>query len=227
MDDRRAARRVRAVDEGKELPVAYVVVVTGGIGSGKTAVSDLLQGYGAAVVDTDVIARQLTAPGGAAMPRLAARFGADIAAADGSLDRERMRLLAFQNPAARNMLEDILHPMIRQEAYRQVAAANAPYVVLVVPLLVESGAYRDIADRILVVDCPEAVQVERTMRRSGLDRGQVERILRTQASRAERLALADDVVVNDDGLDALTAAVQRLHAQYSQAAASKNRSGAA
>jgi dephospho-CoA kinase len=207
--------------------VAYVVVVTGGIGSGKTAVSDLLQDYGAAVVDTDVIARQLTASGGDAMPHLVARFGSGIAAADGSLDRERMRQLAFENPAARKMLEDILHPIIREHAYRQVQTAAAPYVVLVVPLLVESGAYRDIADRILVVDCPEAIQIERTMRRSGLDREQVERILRAQASRAERLAVADDVVVNDGALDALASAVQRLHAQYLQSAAAKNGRGAA
>jgi dephospho-CoA kinase len=113
--------------------------------------------------------------------------------------------------------------MIREEAYRQVATAYAPYVVLVVPLLLETGGYRDIADRILVVDCPEAVQIERTMRRSGLDRAQVERILQAQASRAERLAVADDVIVNDDGLDALTVAVQRLHTRYLQAAAAKAR----
>jgi dephospho-CoA kinase len=206
--------------------VAYVVVVTGGIGSGKTAVSDLLAECGAAVVDTDVIARRLTAAGGEAMPHLVAHFGPGIAAADGSLDRERMRALAFENPAARKTLEDVLHPMIRAQAYRQVEAAAAPYVVLVVPLLVESGAYRDIADRILVVDCPEDIQVERTMRRSGLDRAQVEGILRAQASRAERLALADDVVVNDGGLDDLAAAVRRLNAQYLQAAAAKDRAGA-
>jgi dephospho-CoA kinase len=203
--------------------LAYVVVVTGGIGSGKTAVSDQLARCGAAVVDTDVIARAMTAAGGAAMPRLIARFGAEIAAADGSLDRERMRKLAFEDPGNRQTLEAIVHPMIREEAYRQVAAAYAPYVVLVVPLLLETGGYRDIADRILVVDCPEAVQIERTMRRSGLDRAQVERILQAQASRAERLAVADDVIVNDDGLDALTVAVQRLHTRYLQAAAAKAR----
>jgi dephospho-CoA kinase len=205
--------------------LAYVVVVTGGIGSGKTAVSDLLARFGAAVVDTDVIARAMTAAGGAAMPRLIARFGPDIAAGDGGLDRERMRKLAFEDPSSRKVLEAIVHPMIREEAYRQVTTASEPYVVLVVPLLLESGGYRDIADRVLVVDCPEAVQIERTIRRSGLDRSQVERILQAQASRAERLAVADDVIVNDDGLDALTVAVQRLHAQYLQAAAAKSAAG--
>jgi len=203
--------------------VAYVVVLTGGIGSGKTAVSDLLQTRGAAVVDTDVIARALTGQGGAAMPELIARFGADIAAADGSLDRTRMRALAFEDPKARTALEELLHPRIRAEARRQVAAATAPYVVVVVPLLVETGdAYRAMADRILVVDCPEAVQIERTMRRSNLTREQVERILAAQATRAQRLALAHDVVANDDGLDSLAAAVACLHAQYLRAAAEKS-----
>jgi dephospho-CoA kinase len=203
--------------------MSYVVIITGGIGSGKTAVSDLLQAHGAAVVDTDVISRNLTAPGGAAMPALVARFGADVAAADGGLDRDRMRALVFGDPEAKRSLESILHPMIRLEAFRQVEAARTPYVVLVVPLLVESNAYRDIADRVLVVDCPEAIQIERTMRRSGLAREQVERIVQAQAPRSARLALADDVVVNDAGLDGLTAAVERLHMHYLQWAAEKSR----
>ncbi|MPZ43395.1 MAG: dephospho-CoA kinase [Betaproteobacteria bacterium] len=206
--------------------MSYVVIITGGIGSGKTAVSDLLQARGAAVVDTDVISRRLTAPGGAAMPALVARFGADIAAADGGLDRDRMRALVFGDPEAKRSLESILHPMIRLEAFRQVHAASTPYVVLVVPLLVESNAYRDIADRVLVVDCPEAIQIERTMRRSGLAREQVERIVQAQAPRSARLALADDVVVNDAGLDELTVAVERLHMRYLQWAADKSRPGA-
>jgi dephospho-CoA kinase len=196
----------------------YVVALTGGIGSGKTAVSDRLQALGAAVVDTDLISRALTAAGGAAMPAVVAMFGPEVAAPDGSLDRARMRSLAFQEPGARRKLEEILHPLIRAEAFRQVAAAEAPYVVLVVPLLVESDAYGAIADRVLVVDCPESIQIDRTMRRSGLDRAQVERILATQASRSERLAAADDVVVNDGSLDALFATVERLHTRYLSAA---------
>lgn len=207
--------------------MAYVVVITGGIGSGKTAVSDYLQRRGAAVVDTDVIARSLTAAGGAAMPAVIERFGADVAAADGSLDRDRMRAAAFADPQARRALEAILHPMIREEAYRQAAAASTPYVVLVVPLLVESNAYLDIADRVLVVDCAESVQIERTMRRSGLARDQVERILSSQAPRSARLALADDVIVNDAGLDELVAAAEALHLAYLQAAGDKARLGAA
>lgn len=203
--------------------MAYVVIITGGIGSGKTAVSDTLRSLGAAVVDTDVIARDLTAAGGAAMPALIEAFGPDIVAADGSLDRDRMRALAFAQPEAKKKLEAILHPMIRAEAYRQVEAASAPYVVLVVPLLVESQAYLDLADRVLVVDCPEEVQIERTMRRSGLARDEVERIVHAQAPRSARLALADDVIVNDAGLDELRAEAARLHARYLEAAAEKSR----
>jgi dephospho-CoA kinase len=205
--------------------MSYVVIITGGIGSGKTAVSDLLQARGAAVVDTDVISRSLTAAGGAAMPALQAQFGPDVAAPDGSLDRDRMRALVFDDPDAKRRLEGILHPMIRLEAFRQVQAATSPYVVLVVPLLVESNAYRDIADRVLVVDCPESIQIDRTMRRSGLTREQVERIVRAQAPRSARLALADDVVVNDAGLDELTAEVDRLHERYVEWAAEKSRAG--
>jgi dephospho-CoA kinase len=207
--------------------MTYVVIITGGIGSGKTAVSDLLHAHGAVVVDTDVISRNLTAAGGAAMPALLAQFGSGISAADGSLDRDRMRALVFSDPEAKRTLESILHPMIRLEAFRQVQAANSPYVVLVVPLLVESNAYRDIADRVLVVDCPEEIQVERTMRRSGLGREQVERIVKAQAPRSARLALADDVVVNDAGLEALGAQVAQLHARYLQWAAEKARAGTA
>lgn len=207
--------------------MTYVVIITGGIGSGKTAVSDTLQALGAAVVDTDVIARSLTAAGGAAMPALIEAFGPDIAAADGSLDRDRMRAMVFADPAAKRKLEGILHPMIRAEAYRQVEAASAPYVVLVVPLLVESQAYLDLADRVLVVDCPQEIQIERTMRRSGLEREQVKRIVEAQAPREARLALADDVIVNDAGLPELRAQSERLHARYLEAAAEKSRRGVA
>ena len=206
--------------------MAYVVALTGGIGSGKTAVSDMLKEHGAAIVDTDVIARELTAAGGAAMPTLIATFGPEIAAPDGSMDRVAMRKLAFTEPGARKRLESVLHPLIRAEAARQVACACAPYVVLVVPLLVESkAAYRDLIDRTLVVDCPESVQIERTMRRSSLSRAEAERILASQASRADRLALADDVIVNDTSLQTLAAAVHNLHARYLVTAKDKARSG--
>ena len=192
----------------------FVVALTGGIGSGKTAVSDLLHRLGAGVVDTDVIARELTASAGGAMPEIAKRFGREVLGADGSLDRAKMRTLAFADAQAKRDLEAILHPMIRARAAELVKALRAPYVVLVVPLLVETGAYRDIVDRVLVVDCPESVQIERTMARSQLSRADAERIVSSQVSRAARLAIADDVITNDSGRDELAAAVYGLHDRY-------------
>jgi len=202
--------------------VAFVVVLTGGIGSGKTAVSDLLHKLGAVVVDTDRIAHELTAKSGAAMAPIVARFGADVASSDGSLDRAKMRVRAFSDPNVRRDLEAILHPLIRTRAAEMVTTATGPYVVLVVPLLVETGdAYRGIADRILVVDCPEEVQIERTMRRSQLTRAEAQRILASQATRAARLAIADDVISNDGGLDSLGERVGKLHSGYLELARGK------
>jgi dephospho-CoA kinase len=138
------------------------------------------------------------------------------------MDRAAMRKLAFSDPAVRRRLEAVLHPRIRAEAARQVAAAHSPYVVLVVPLLVESkAAYADLVDRTLVVDCPESVQIERTMRRSNLSRPEAERILASQSSRDARLALADDVIVNDGSFEALSSRVTQLHARYLEAASAK------
>ena len=201
--------------------MAFVVVLTGGIGSGKTAVSDRFQQLGAEIVDTDIIARELTGAGAEAMSHIVARFGADVLAPNGSLDRARMRARAFGDSQVKGDLEAILHPMIRACAAEMVAAASRPYVVLVVPLLLETGAYRDIADRILVVDCPESVQIERTMARSQLSRTEVERILAAQTTREARLAIADDVIENDAGLDSLAKNVGRLHERYLELAQAK------
>lgn len=192
----------------------YVVGLTGGIGSGKTAVADGLGQRGAALVDTDVIARTLTTPGGAAMPAIAAAFGPTVVASDGSLDRAAMRDLAFADPAVRGRLETILHPLIRAESARQCAAAQAPYVVLVVPLLVESGNWRERCDRLCVVDCPEDLQIERVRARSALPETQIRAIMAAQASRAERLAVADDVVDNSGTLAELDAQIEALHRRY-------------
>lgn len=188
--------------------------LTGGIGCGKTIVANLFAARGATLVDTDLIAHAMTAPHGPAMAAIAAAFGAAFIAADGSLDRAAMRALVFTDPAARQRLEAILHPMIRAEAERQAAAASGLYVIFVVPLLIESGAWSDRVARIVAIDCSEATQVARVMARNGLSEAQVRAIMANQVSRAERLAAADDVIDNDNGVDALPPQVDALHARY-------------
>ena len=192
----------------------FVIALTGGIGSGKSSVADLFGGLGAAVIDTDAIAHRLTAPGEAGSLEIAKQFGAEFLRADGALDRDRMRALVFANPAARQKLESILHPMIRADVQSAVGAVTAPYAVLVVPLLVETGAYRDYIGRTLVVDCSEEIQIERVRHRNNLAEKSIRDIMATQASRAVRLAAADDVIVNNAGLDALGQRVSELHARY-------------
>jgi len=194
--------------------IAFSVGLTGGIGSGKTTVADMFAAHGASVIDTDQIAHALTAPHGAAMPALVAEFGAQFATLDGALDRAKMRELVFADPAARVRLEAILHPLIRDATAAAAAIATGPYTIFVVPLLIESGAWRARMTRVLAIDCPEELQVARVMARNGLAEAQVRAIMAAQVSRAERLAAADDVVVNDDGLDALLPQVERLHAFY-------------
>ena len=196
-----------------------MVGLTGGIGSGKTAAADLFASLGAGVIDTDAIAHELTGPGGAGIPAIAARFGQDVIAADGRLDRGRMREIAFADAKARKDLEEILHPLIRAESRRLVEESTAPYVVLVVPLLVESDTYRTTVNRVAVVDCSRETQIARTMARSALDRAQVERIMSAQVAREARLAAADDVIDNDGPRENLQPQVQRLHREYLQNAA--------
>jgi dephospho-CoA kinase len=192
----------------------FSVGLTGGIGCGKSTVAAMFAARGASIVDTDQIAHLLTAPGGAAMPALLAEFGAEFARADGALDRARMRALVFSNPAARTRLEAILHPRIRAATLAAAEQAEGAYLIFDVPLLVESGSWRERVQRILVVDCPEQLQVERVMARSALSEEQVKAIMATQATRAARLAVADDVIANDAGLDTLEAQIDRLHGEY-------------
>lgn len=196
----------------------YVVGLTGGIGSGKSTVADLFVARGAALVDTDAIAHELTGPHGAAMAAITEAFGPAVVDARGALDRAAMRRLVFADATARQRLEAILHPLIRAESDRRCQAARAPYVILAVPLLVESGSYRERVQRVLVVDCPEAVQVARVMARNGLGEAEVQAILAAQASRQQRLAVADDVVDNGGDAAALVPQVERLHRQYLAAA---------
>lgn len=194
-----------------------IVGLTGGIGSGKSAAADRFAALGAAVIDTDAIAHELTGPGGAAMPAIAQAFGPDVVRVDGALDRAAMRTLVFADPSQRQRLEAILHPMIRRLSDERVQAAlvgGAPYAVLVVPLLVESGTYRERVHRIVVVDCSEATQVRRVMSRNGMSESDVRRILAAQATRAERLAIADDVIDNESDLVHLERQVAILDAKY-------------
>lgn len=191
----------------------YVVGLTGGIGSGKSAAADAFARLGATVIDTDAIAHELTGPGGAAIAEIQRQFGKAFVDASGAMDRKRMRDLVFSDAEEKQRLEALLHPMIRAESARRVAAATGPYAVLVVPLLVESAGYRERVDRVVVVDCPEAIQIARVMRRSNLPETQVRRIISSQISRENRLAAADDVIDNSGTLDALQQRVAELHAE--------------
>jgi dephospho-CoA kinase len=192
----------------------FSIGLTGGIGSGKSTVADLFAARGASIVDTDLIAHSLTAPGGAAMAAIVAEFGAGFADTSGALDRARMRALVFSDAGAKARLEAILHPRIRDAALAAAAAASGCYVIYAVPLLVESGTWRARVTRVLTVDCREEVQLARVMARNQLPEAQVRAIMASQASRAERLAAADDVIENNEGIAALAPQIDRLHAFY-------------
>ena len=196
----------------------FIVGLTGGIGSGKSAAANRFGELGATVIDTDLIAHALTAPGGQAMTAIREAFGSTVIAADGSLDRKAMRDRAFADTLQRKRLEAILHPLIRAESERLAREATGAYVVLVVPLLVESGTYRERCQRICVVDCPVELQIARVMARNGLSEAQVRAIMSTQATREDRLAAANDVIDNSSDLLTLLAAVDRLHHTYLEAA---------
>lgn len=229
----------------------FTVGLTGGIGSGKSTVADCFAALGVPVIDTDVIARDLTAPargtppdaaegslpssgepagvplagarpagglgaapGGAALEEIHAVFGETVMQADGTLDRAALRRRVFADDAARRQLEAILHPRIRQVVVDMLATLTAPYALIVIPLLVEAGGYQDMLNRVLVVDCPEDVQIARVKARSGLAYDEIKAILAAQAGRAERLAVADDIIVNTATLEALRAEVAALHQRY-------------
>ena len=194
------------------------VGLTGGIGSGKSTVAGTLVDLGAVLIDADAISRQLTAPGGAAITALASRFGPQVITAEGALDRDRMRQLAFGNPAIKQQLEAIIHPLVSQESLWQSSAALAAgrtCIVFDIPLLVESGCWRQQLDRVLVVDCLEATQIERVMARNAWPREVVQKIIAGQASRAQRLAAADICICNDGlSLKVLQAQVHRVASRF-------------
>jgi dephospho-CoA kinase len=196
--------------------MAFVVGLTGGIGSGKSAAAEEFARLGAGVVDTDAIAHELTRAGGAAIAELRRVLGDEFIDATGAMDRAKVRARVFADAAARARLESVLHPMIRAESERRIAAADAPYVVHVVPLLVESPDYRRRVARVLVVDCPPPVQAERVRRRSGLAEEEIQRIIGAQIPREVRLAAADDVIDNSGSLAALHKQVLAHHERYLQ-----------
>jgi len=199
--------------------MSYIVGLTGGVGSGKSAAAQVFEELGATVIDTDALAHALTGPGGAAIKPIRAAFGADYLTPDAALDRARMRELVFADAAKKRLLESILHPMIRSQTSELVQAARGPYVILMIPLLIESHDYRNRYQRILVVDCPEELQLSRVVARSGLTPAQVRAIMVNQVSRGARLAVADDVIDNSQDLAQLRRQVEALHACYIQLAA--------
>jgi len=197
---------------------ALRIGLTGGIGSGKSTVARTLVACGAVLVDADAISRAVTAAGGAAVKQIAAQFGDQMVTADGAMDRDRMRQLAFDDPLVKRQLESIIHPLVSQETlrqYGQAVSAGCACVVFDVPLLVESGRWRQQLDRVLVVDCSEATQITRVMARNGWSREAVEKVIAGQAGRARRLSAAD-ICLHNDGLplEALDAEVRQLAARF-------------
>lgn len=195
----------------------YTVALTGGIGSGKSTVANAFADLGINVIDADIIARQVVEPGQPALNAIAEHFGSDVIAADGSLQRRVLRERIFAAPEEKSWLNGLLHPLIQQETQRQFQQTTSPYILWVVPLLVENALYKK-ADRVLVVDVTPEIQRLRTMQRDDVTREHVEQILAAQATREARLAVADDVIDNNGAPDAIASDVARLHARYLQLA---------
>ncbi|MDP5065240.1 MAG: dephospho-CoA kinase [Haliea sp.] len=198
--------------------MSLIIGVTGGIGSGKSAVTDRFAHLGVTVVDADLAARVVVEPGTAALTAIAERFGASLLQTDGSLDRAAMRRIVFADPSQRAWLEALTHPLIGEEIRRQLAASRSPYTVLSSPLLLESATQRTLANLVVVVDVPEAVQLSRTVQRDSNDEAQVRRIMAAQLPREARLALADIVIDNSGPLDTLDTLVAELHKEFLQRA---------
>lgn len=196
----------------------FSIGLTGGIGSGKTMVANMFAELGARIVDTDEVARNLTVSGGAAIESIRKEFGEKFIAQDGAMNRSLMRELVFSNPDERLKLEAILHPLIRKVSLELAEAATGIYVIFVNPLLVELPIWHGMGTRILVVDCPEELQIERVMKRNNMSREQVEAIMATQATRRQRLAVADDVIINDRSMEEIWKEVVILHEKYTKMA---------
>jgi dephospho-CoA kinase len=201
----------------------FSVGLTGGIGSGKSTVAAMFASRGAAVIDTDLIAHQLTAPEGIALPEIRSQFGERFITDGGAMDRAKMRAHVFSDSSAKTRLESILHPLIRMETERAAVEVEGIYLMFVVPLLVESGTWKQRVSRVLTVDCDEQTRIRRVTTRSGLPEHQIRAIMATQASRQQRLAAADDVIDNDGDMRTLVPQVERLHAAYAALAAENYR----
>lgn len=196
---------------GSERRSVPVIGLTGGIGSGKSAAANRFAELGVHVVDTDLIAHRLTAPDGGAIAAIRQAFGDEVIQADGAMNRAAMRARVFGDPSARALLESILHPMIYQESLQDLSLAQSPYAILVVPLLFENQRYRDLVIRSVLVDCDESLQISRVMQRSGMTEENVRSIMAAQMGRAQRKALADDIIDNNGSLDDLRLQVDAKH----------------
>ncbi|HEY7985879.1 MAG TPA: dephospho-CoA kinase [Methylophilaceae bacterium] len=195
--------------------MSLIIGLTGGIGSGKSTAAEMFANLGIGTVDTDVIAHQLTAAGQPALTTMTELFGKGIITADGMLDRIKLRHLVFNDHAARKTLEDFLHPLIREQVLTILTQpSSSPYRIVVVPLLFETNAYRQIIQRSLVIDCPEELQLKRALTRGAINEQEVRGIMAVQCPRQQRLANADDVIVNDDGYEKLKQEVERFHEKY-------------
>ena len=194
--------------------MTFVVGLTGGIGCGKSSASQFFSDLGIDVIDTDIIARQLTQPNGSAISLIQNTFGSSIIAADGTLDRNKMRDLVFANSELRHKLEQILHPLILKEVIRRIKQCQAPYVIVVIPLLFETNDYNHLIRHILVIDCDEQQQLLRTMERSNLSEQKVRSIMATQVTRETRIQKADDVILNNQDIEYLKAQILLLHHKY-------------
>lgn len=190
-----------------------IIGLTGGIGSGKSTVCRMFAARGVPVIDADIVGRELVAPGRPALEEIVHHFGADILDSTGNLDRARLRAIVFSDPEKRRLLESILHPAIREEMWARARRESAPYCVLCIPLLIETGQQAQV-DRVLVVDCNEAVQIGRIRDRDNIGEELARTMMHAQIPRQDRLAHADDIIRNEDGLDALEAQVRRLHESY-------------
>ena len=202
-----------------ESRVLLIIGLTGGIGSGKSTVTKYFESLGVPVIDADIITRELAKPGQDALKEIEAHFGSDIIQTDGQLNRAWLRARIFENPDERKILEGILHPRAKKYAQESIAELKAPYCILCVPLLIESG-WNDMVQRVLVIDLPRELQIQRTMKRDGIPKSQVETIINAQIDRKSRLAVADDVLTNTSDKSSLFEQIDALHKQYEKQAQS-------